>query len=196
MARVSRRDTRATRIAASRRHATTERQDARISRGRNRPGMPFVVPDKRRRWRLHRGLAISKRRHHTQLSRFIVGDLQVHPDRGCVVRNGVDIPLEPRPIQVLDALARKVGEAMTLTQLQIAIWKTDHGKYDDNAVTKALSGDAHRRPRFDRQGRSITLHQRLQYGCPENPAGVEWSAPDANARTTRPCENPFRTSPT
>lgn len=114
---------------------------------------------------------MSKRRHHTQLSRFIVGDLQVHPDRGCVVRNGVDIPLEPRPIQVLEALARKAGEAMTSTQLQIVIWKTDPRKYDDNAVTKALSvlrkslGDDARNPRYIEmlKGRGYRLIQPVSF---------------------------------
>ncbi len=114
---------------------------------------------------------MSKRRHHTQLSRFIVGDLQVHPDRGCVVRNGMDIPLEPRPIQVLEALARKAGEAMTSTQLQIAIWKTDPTKYDDNAVTKALSvlrkslGDDARNPRYIEmlKGRGYRLIQPVSF---------------------------------
>ncbi|GAA4781495.1 winged helix-turn-helix domain-containing protein [Lysobacter hankyongensis] len=76
-------------------------------------------------------------------SRFIVGDLQVHPDRRVVVRNGQDIPLEPRAMEVLVALAEKSGEAMTSSQLQLAVWKTDrHGKNPidgENAVSKTLS---------------------------------------------------------
>jgi DNA-binding winged helix-turn-helix (wHTH) protein/tetratricopeptide (TPR) repeat protein len=97
---------------------------------------------------------MTKRRNHTHLSRFIVGDLQVHPDRGCVVRDGEDIPLEPRALQVLEALARKAGDTMTSTQLQLEVWKTDPRIYDDNAVTKTMSGlrkslgDDARNPRY------------------------------------------------
>lgn len=97
---------------------------------------------------------MTKRRNHTHLSRFIVGDLQVHPDRGCLVRDGKDIPLEPRAIQVLEVLARRAGDAMTSTQLQLEVWKTDPKIYDDNVVTKTLSGlrkslgDDARNPRY------------------------------------------------
>jgi DNA-binding winged helix-turn-helix (wHTH) protein/tetratricopeptide (TPR) repeat protein len=76
-------------------------------------------------------------------SRFILGDLQVHPDRGCVVRDGKDIPLEPRPMEVLVALAEKADKVMSSSELQLAVWKTDrHGKNPidgENAVSKTLS---------------------------------------------------------
>lgn len=109
------------------------------------------------------------KKNRAQLSRFIVGDLQVHPDRGCVVRNGEDIPLEPRAIQVLEALARKADRTMTSTQLQLAIWKTD--VYGDNPVTKTLSelrkalGDDARNPRYIETvtGRGYRLMQAVSF---------------------------------
>jgi DNA-binding winged helix-turn-helix (wHTH) protein/tetratricopeptide (TPR) repeat protein len=76
-------------------------------------------------------------------SRFILGDLQVHPDRGCVVRDGKDIPLEPRQMEVLVALAEKAGKVMSSSELQLEVWKTDrHGENPidgENAVSKTLS---------------------------------------------------------
>lgn len=85
-------------------------------------------------------------------SRFIMGDLQVHPDRLCVVREGQDIPLEPRAMEVLVILAEKAGKAMSSSQLQISVWKTE--VFGDNAVSKTLSvlrkslGDDTRSPRY------------------------------------------------
>lgn len=109
------------------------------------------------------------KKNRAQLSRFIVGDLQVHPDRGCVVRNGKDIPLEPRAIQVLEALARKADQTMSSTQLLLAIWKTD--VYGDNPVTKTLSelrkalGDDARNPRYIETvtGRGYRLMQAVSF---------------------------------
>lgn len=77
-------------------------------------------------------------------SRFIVGDLQVHPDRRVVVRNGQDIPLEPRAMEVLVTLAeKKTGVAMSSSELQLAVWKTRRdGKNPidgESAVSKTLS---------------------------------------------------------
>jgi DNA-binding winged helix-turn-helix (wHTH) protein/tetratricopeptide (TPR) repeat protein len=76
-------------------------------------------------------------------SRFILGDLQVHPDRGCVVRDGKDIPLEPRQMEVLVALAEKAGKVMSSSELQLEVWKTNRDGENpidgENAVSKTLS---------------------------------------------------------
>jgi eukaryotic-like serine/threonine-protein kinase len=87
-----------------------------------------------------------------QHSRFYVGDLQVHPDRQVVVRNGDDIPLETREMEVLRLLAKKSGEVVSTDVLLIEIWKGDF--YSDNPVNKTIHGlrkaigDDTRAPRY------------------------------------------------
>lgn len=85
-------------------------------------------------------------------SRFQAGDLQVHPDRRVVVREGTDIPLEPREMEVLIALSEKAGEVVSTDELLIKVWQGDF--YGDNPVNKTISilrksiGDDPRAPRY------------------------------------------------
>jgi DNA-binding winged helix-turn-helix (wHTH) protein/tetratricopeptide (TPR) repeat protein len=77
-------------------------------------------------------------------SRFIAGDLQVHPDRLVVVRNGQDIPLEPRMMEVLVALAEKNCQVMAPSELQLAVWKTNPNDKKnpidgENAIMRTIS---------------------------------------------------------
>jgi eukaryotic-like serine/threonine-protein kinase len=88
----------------------------------------------------------------TRHSRFQIGDLQVHPDRLIVLREGLDIPLEPREMEVLIALAEKTGDVVNTDELLIKVWQGDF--YGDNPVNKTISGlrksigDDSRAPRY------------------------------------------------
>lgn len=83
---------------------------------------------------------------------FRIGDLQVFPDRLVVVRDGNEIKLEPRMMQVLVTLAEHAGEAMSTERLLIDIWGGSF--YSDNPVNATISklrkhiGDDSRKPKY------------------------------------------------
>ncbi len=85
-------------------------------------------------------------------SRFRVGALLVQPDRLIVSLDGNEMPLEPRVMEVLVALAEHVGEVISAEQLLIEVWRGTF--YGDNPVHKAIAqlrkliGDDSRAPRY------------------------------------------------
>lgn len=99
---------------------------------------------------------MSNRKDRTQAlaarSRFRMDDLQVQPDRLVVIRDGAEIRLELRMMEVLVFLAEHSGEAMSTDRLLIEIW--EGAFYGDNPVNKTIStlrsriGDDSRTPRY------------------------------------------------
>jgi DNA-binding winged helix-turn-helix (wHTH) protein len=88
----------------------------------------------------------------TDRSQFRIGDLLVVPDRLIVVRDGQEISLEPRMMEVLMDLAENASRALSTAYLMQEIWGSDvHG---DNPVNKTISilrkliGDDARNPRY------------------------------------------------
>lgn len=86
-------------------------------------------------------------------ARFRIGDLLVQPDRLLVITDdGREIPLEPRMMDVLVALAENAGQTLSANRLLIDIWI--HEFYGDNPVHKAIAqlrraiGDDSRAPRY------------------------------------------------
>ncbi|NOT89362.1 MAG: transcriptional regulator [Lysobacter sp.] len=85
-------------------------------------------------------------------NRFQIANLQVHPDRNFVIRGEEEIPLEPREMQLLVAVAGKAGDVIGKDELLIKLWGGDF--YGDNPVNKAMSslrkkiGDDIHAPRY------------------------------------------------
>ena len=84
--------------------------------------------------------------------RLRVGEWRVDPSRNELSRNGETVRLEPKAIEVLEALARKRGEVVAREELLAAVWPGV--VVGDDALTqaiiklrKALGDDAHR-PRY------------------------------------------------
>lgn len=83
---------------------------------------------------------------------FRIDDLQVYPDRLIVMRDGKEIRLEPRMMQVLVTLAEHAGETMSTERLLIDIWRGSF--YGDNPVNATISklrkniGDDSRKPKY------------------------------------------------
>lgn len=74
-------------------------------------------------------------------SRFWIDDLHVQPDRCVVMRDGEEIKLEKRLMQVLVELAENDGKPVSTGALLKEFWSDDDGNelYDENPVTKAIS---------------------------------------------------------
>lgn len=70
-------------------------------------------------------------------SRFRVGGMLVHPERLTIERDGEDIALEPRLMEVLVALAERAGEVISAEQLLIEVWRGTF--YGDNPVHRAIA---------------------------------------------------------
>lgn len=99
---------------------------------------------------------MSSRKDRTQSlatrSRFRIDDLMVQPDRLVAIRDGEEIRLEPRMMEVLVMLAEHAGETLSTERLLIDVW---HGTfYGDNPVNATISklrariGDDSRSPRY------------------------------------------------
>lgn len=88
----------------------------------------------------------------TDLPQFRIDDLLVVPERNIVIRDGKEIKLEPRMMQVLVMLAEHSGETLSTERLLIDVWGCE--VYGDNSVSKAISlmrkaiGDDSRKPRY------------------------------------------------
>jgi DNA-binding winged helix-turn-helix (wHTH) protein/tetratricopeptide (TPR) repeat protein len=86
------------------------------------------------------------------MSRFRVGPVLVHPERLAIERDGVEISLEPRIMELLVALAEHAGEVIGAEQLLIEVWRGTF--YGDNPVHRAIGvlrrqlGDDLRNPIF------------------------------------------------
>lgn len=99
---------------------------------------------------------MSNRKDRTQAlaarSRFRMDDLEVQPDRLVVIRDGTEIKLELRMMEVLVLLAEHAGDTMSTERLLIEIWEGTF--YGDNPVNKTMStlrsriGDDSRNPRY------------------------------------------------
>ncbi len=85
-------------------------------------------------------------------SRFRVGPVLVHPERLAIERDGAEISLEPRIMELLVALAEHAGEVIGAEQLLIEVWRGTF--YGDNPVHRAIGvlrrqlGDDPRSPVF------------------------------------------------
>ena len=85
-------------------------------------------------------------------SQFRIGALLVIPARLVVVRDGQEIKLEKRWMQVLVMLAEHAGETLSTERLLIEVWSST--VYGDSPVSKTVSclrksiGDDSRRPRY------------------------------------------------
>jgi eukaryotic-like serine/threonine-protein kinase len=94
----------------------------------------------------------------TDLPQFWIGDLLVIPERNIVIRDGKEIKLEPRMMQVLLMLAEHSGETLSPERLLIDVWgctaDDDSPVYGDSSVSRAISlmrkaiGDDRRKPRY------------------------------------------------
>lgn len=88
----------------------------------------------------------------TDRSQFRIGDLLVIPDRLIVVRDGQEIKLEPRWMEVLVMLAEHAGETLSTERLLIEVWGST--VYGDSPVSKTIScirksiSDDSRKPRY------------------------------------------------
>lgn len=88
----------------------------------------------------------------TDRSQFRIGDLLVIPGRLIVVRDGQEIKLEPRWMEVLVMLAEHAGETLSTERLLIEVWGST--VYGDSPVSKTISyirksiSDDSRKPRY------------------------------------------------
>lgn len=86
------------------------------------------------------------------VSQFRLGALRVQPERLTILRDGEEITLEPRMMEVLVALAERAGEVISAEQLLIEIWRGTF--YGDNPVHKTIAqlrrrlGDDSRTPSY------------------------------------------------
>ena len=85
-------------------------------------------------------------------SRFRIGGQLVQPDRLVISRDGREVTVEPRMMEVLVALAEHAGEVVSAEQLLIEVWRGTF--YGDNPVHKAIAylrrvlGDDLKSPRY------------------------------------------------
>jgi len=86
------------------------------------------------------------------MSRFRIGPVLVHPERLAIERDGMEIALEPRIMELLVALAEHAGEVIGAERLLIEVWRGTF--YGDNPVHRAIGvlrrqlGDDPRNPAF------------------------------------------------
>lgn len=94
----------------------------------------------------------------TDFSQFRIDDLLVIPERNTVIRDGKEIKLEPRMMQVLVMLAEHSGDTLSPERLLIDVWgctaDDDSPVYGDSSVSRAISlmrkalRDDSRKPRY------------------------------------------------
>jgi eukaryotic-like serine/threonine-protein kinase len=88
----------------------------------------------------------------TDRSQFRIGDLLVVPDRLMVVRDGQEIALELRMMEILIALAENAGQTLSTAHLLREFWGNE--VYGDNPVIKTIArlrkaiADDSRDPRY------------------------------------------------
>lgn len=88
----------------------------------------------------------------TSIQEIALGDLRVLPGRLRVLRDGEELVLEPRMMEVLVALCERAGEVVSAEQLLIEVWRGTF--YGDNPVQKTIAelrrrlGDSSRAPRY------------------------------------------------
>jgi DNA-binding winged helix-turn-helix (wHTH) protein len=88
----------------------------------------------------------------TSIQEIGLGDLRVLPGRLRVLRDGEEIALEPRMMEVLVAMCERAGEVVSAEQLLIEVWRGTF--YGDNPVQKTIAelrrrlGDSSRAPRY------------------------------------------------
>ncbi len=84
--------------------------------------------------------------------RFRVGPVLVHPERLAIERDGTEIALEPRIMELLVALTEHAGEVIGTERLLVEVWRGTF--YGDNPVHRAIGvlrrqlGDDPRKPVF------------------------------------------------
>ncbi|MEM7280641.1 MAG: winged helix-turn-helix domain-containing protein [Pseudomonadota bacterium] len=72
-----------------------------------------------------------------QKSAFSLGDWLVHPDRGCIEKNGESVHLEPKVMSVLILLANKSGEVISKQVIVDEVW--DGRPVSDIVVARCIS---------------------------------------------------------
>ncbi len=83
---------------------------------------------------------------------FVVGDWQVDPAAGTLVRDGTNVRLQPKVMEVLVYLSSRPGEIVTRNELEREVWRGMVIGYDAVTTTvtklrKALDDDTHE-PRY------------------------------------------------
>lgn len=73
----------------------------------------------------------------TERSRFRIGDLLVHPDRKIIIRDGEEIHLETRWMQVLVYLAEHHNTTVGTLELMHAVWGST--EFEEGAVHSTIS---------------------------------------------------------
>lgn len=93
-------------------------------------------------------------------SSFRIGDIVVHPDRYVIIREGVEVSLAPKTMDLLVELAEANGKPVSRDDLLKSVWKNQD--LDDNAINKAVSelrdklGDDHvAAPRYIKTVRKV-----------------------------------------
>ena len=75
------------------------------------------------------------------MQHFEVGEWQVHPSLNRISRGGEELRLEPKVMQVLEALAETPGEVVTRDQLVARVWS---GVFVSDAVVHRAIGELRR----------------------------------------------------
>jgi eukaryotic-like serine/threonine-protein kinase len=108
----------------------------------------------------------------TDRSQFRIGDLLVIPGRLIVMRDGQEIKLEPRWMEVLVMLAEHAGETLSTERLLIEVWGST--VYGDSPVSKTIScirkniGDDRRKPRYVETVSKVGYRLIAQVSLPED----------------------------
>jgi two-component system, OmpR family, response regulator len=107
------------------------------------------------------------RRRRTRGARLDMGDVSVRLDERRVLRAGVDVPLTPRELEILIALMRARGRAVSKNELLQLVWKDDQRNV--NAVEAHVSG---LRRKLERHGSALihTVHRAGYAFRPARPA--------------------------
>jgi DNA-binding winged helix-turn-helix (wHTH) protein/TolB-like protein/tetratricopeptide (TPR) repeat protein len=83
---------------------------------------------------------------------FRVGDWQVHPSRDVLVRNGEQVKIEPKSMEVLVRLALRAGTVVPQSEIESEVWKglvvTSQSVYQAVAQLRRVLGDSPRAPQY------------------------------------------------
>ncbi|MFZ5549912.1 MAG: protein kinase domain-containing protein [Pseudomonadota bacterium] len=73
------------------------------------------------------------------LYRYRFGDVTWDQGSGSLLRGGEPVPVEPRPLALLDALLQQPGVVLTKAELLATLWGRDESAIADNALANAVS---------------------------------------------------------
>ncbi len=111
-----------------------------------------------------------------------VGDCEVWPDKDVIVRDGAEIAITPKSMDVLSYLAERPGATVSANELLDAVWANSF--IADNAVHKAVSelrqafDDDHQNPQYIRtiRARGYALVAEVQSSPAITPRVMVWPA--------------------